>query len=178
MSVSQTASGADRVTVRLHPAELGMVQVRIERGQDGATQVTVTAEKPGTLTLLQRDHADLHRALDQAGIPADGRTLSFHAAAVTADAGTNQGAGSQGAGSQGGDASHARTAAPHGDTADADGRGNAASQDLQGGGSRHGGQGNGSGSPNQARRHLPLGRLAAGDADATAWRRVGLDITA
>ena len=32
------------------------------------------------MTLLLRDQHDLHRALDQAGVPADGRTLSFQLA--------------------------------------------------------------------------------------------------
>lgn len=57
-----------------------MVQVRIERPVDGAVRIAVEAEKPETLRMLQRDAADLHRALDLAGVPSEGRTISFHAA--------------------------------------------------------------------------------------------------
>ena len=37
------------MTVRLHPDDLGMVQVRIERGPSGSVQVEITAEKADTL---------------------------------------------------------------------------------------------------------------------------------
>jgi hypothetical protein len=63
--------------VRLDPAELGRVQIRIERRKDGPTRVTLTAERPQTLDLLVRDQIQLHRALDQAGIPNEGRSVAF-----------------------------------------------------------------------------------------------------
>ena len=42
--------------------------------------VTLTAERPQTLDLLARDQTQLHRALDQAGVPAEGRSVTFHLA--------------------------------------------------------------------------------------------------
>jgi hypothetical protein len=79
VTLARTADGAQQMTVRLHPAELGMVQVRIGRAISGLTQIDITADKPETLLALQRDQPALHRTLDQAGMPSAGRTISFHA---------------------------------------------------------------------------------------------------
>ena len=70
--------------LRLDPGELGHLDIRIERSASGSTAVHMTAEKPETLALLVRDEAQLHRALDQAGVPAQGRSVTFHL--TTADA--------------------------------------------------------------------------------------------
>jgi hypothetical protein len=83
ITLAKSALGGEQMTVRLHPAELGMVQVRIERSAFGAAHIELTANEPETLQALQRDQSALHRALDGAGIPAAGRTLSFHAAQPT-----------------------------------------------------------------------------------------------
>jgi flagellar hook-length control protein FliK len=80
LTLAKTQDGDQLMTVRLHPADLGMVQVRIERSPFGSTQVEITAAKSDTLQVLQRDQAQLHRTLDDAGIPASGRTLTFHIA--------------------------------------------------------------------------------------------------
>ena len=86
------------LTIRLDPAELGRVQVRIERPTDGPAKVELAVERPDTLLLLLRDQTQLHRALDLAGVPPEGRTLHFSlappdpGAAPRADAG---GSGSQ-----------------------------------------------------------------------------------
>jgi len=72
--------GTRQVTVRLDPAELGRLQIRLVQPKDGPAQVTVTAERPQTLDLLVRDQARLSRALDQAGVPAEGRSVTFHLA--------------------------------------------------------------------------------------------------
>ncbi len=77
--LAKSALGGEQMTVRLHPAELGMVQVRIERAASGAAHIELTADDPKTLQALQQDQPALHRALDGAGIPAAGRTLTFHA---------------------------------------------------------------------------------------------------
>ena len=45
--------------------------------KDGPAQVTVTAERPQTLDLLVRDQARLSRALDQAGVRAEGRSVDL-----------------------------------------------------------------------------------------------------
>ncbi len=68
------------MTLRLEPAELGQVQIRIDRPQDAPAQVDISVQRPETLTLLLRDQPQLQRALDQAGVPADGRSLTLHIA--------------------------------------------------------------------------------------------------
>jgi hypothetical protein len=64
----------DRSALRiaLEPPELGRVEVRIIRGSDGEDSVRILVERPETLALLQRDRAELGRALDQAGMQAGG----------------------------------------------------------------------------------------------------------
>jgi flagellar hook-length control protein FliK len=78
LTLAKAADGSQQMTVRLHPADLGMVQVRIASAVSGATQIEITAQHPATLQALQRDQPQLHRTLDQAGIPAGGRTVTFH----------------------------------------------------------------------------------------------------
>ncbi len=76
--------GAQRLTVRLDPPELGHVQVRIDRPPEAAARVEITVEKPETLTLLLRDQPQLQHALDLAGVPAEGRSVTFHIASPEA----------------------------------------------------------------------------------------------
>jgi hypothetical protein len=78
VTLATTTSGNHQMTVRLNPDGLGTVQVRIERTASGETQIAVTADKAATLQALQRDQPQLSRALDQAGIPAAGRSMTFH----------------------------------------------------------------------------------------------------
>jgi flagellar hook-length control protein FliK len=80
VQMAHTADGTQRLTVRLTPPDLGQVQIRIDRPTDAAAHVDITVEKPETLTLLLRDQPQLQRALDQAGVPAEGRSVSFHVA--------------------------------------------------------------------------------------------------
>ena len=70
------AGGTAKLSVTLDPAELGRVEISIERTGDTA-EVRVFAERPETLMLLQRDQRELDRALTQAGMGTDGRSLSF-----------------------------------------------------------------------------------------------------
>lgn len=72
------ASGLDRIVIRLHPADLGRVEVKLEVARDGRAMVTVWADKPETLELLQRDARSLERALEQAGLRTDSESLSFN----------------------------------------------------------------------------------------------------
>ncbi|MGI4945374.1 MAG: flagellar hook-length control protein FliK, partial [Janthinobacterium lividum] len=78
-AAAAAATGPSHVVVRLDPAELGRVQVGILRQPDGASRIELVAERPETLQLLMRDQPALHRALDLAGVPAEGRTLHFQA---------------------------------------------------------------------------------------------------
>ncbi len=71
------APDGGRLTLRLNPVELGQVDIQIDRAADGSAAVHVTAERPETLQLLISDQAQLHHALDSAGLPQEGRTLSL-----------------------------------------------------------------------------------------------------
>jgi hypothetical protein len=70
------------MTIRLDPPELGHVQIRIDRPVEAPAHVEITVEKPETLNLLLRDQPQLQRALDQAGVPPDGRSVTIHMAAA------------------------------------------------------------------------------------------------
>ncbi len=70
--------GVDRLTLRLKPASLGRVEVRMDISQDGHVQAVVTADRPETLAMLQRDARTLAQALQDAGLQADGDSLEFN----------------------------------------------------------------------------------------------------
>jgi hypothetical protein len=99
-SIAQASDGSSRLTLRLDPAELGHVEIRIERPHDAPARVEITADRPETLALLQRDQPQLQRALDQAGVPAD-RSLTFHAGGTGTASGDTGGQGAFGAGTSG-----------------------------------------------------------------------------
>ncbi len=98
-----SGAGARQITIHLTPGTLGAVQVRIERGTDGAATITLQAEKAETLHALQQDSAHLHEALDRAGLPSAGRQVSYELAQNQASAGAASATG-PGVG-QGGDQS-------------------------------------------------------------------------
>lgn len=81
IGILQQPDGQQSVTVRLQPAELGQVQIRIDQTVAGAAHIDITAERPETLQLLQRDEPRLQQVLDQAGIQSTGRTVSFQMSA-------------------------------------------------------------------------------------------------
>ena len=56
------------LTLQLDPPELGRVQVKLEFGADKALKTVVTAEKPETFMMMQRDVQALERALQDAGL--------------------------------------------------------------------------------------------------------------
>jgi hypothetical protein len=81
MSLVQTPGGNQRLTLHLEPATLGHLQIQIDRAPDATARVDITVQRPQTLELLLRDQPQLQRALDQAGVPQEGRTLTLHLAA-------------------------------------------------------------------------------------------------
>lgn len=85
VSLATGAGGSHSMTLRLDPASLGAVQIRIDRSDDAPARVDITADRPETLALLQSDQHHLQQALDQAGVPAEGRQLNFHTAAPSPD---------------------------------------------------------------------------------------------
>jgi flagellar hook-length control protein FliK len=65
------------MTLQLHPAELGRLDIKLKFGKDGTIKAQLTADKPETLALLQKDSAHLQRALQAAGFDIDDSSLSF-----------------------------------------------------------------------------------------------------
>ncbi len=82
-SPAQVAAAASHVTtIQITPVELGRVDIRIERLDDGPAKIQLVAERPETLSRLVHDQSQLHQALDQAGIPQAGRMLDFSLAPI------------------------------------------------------------------------------------------------
>jgi flagellar hook-length control protein FliK len=71
-------AGNDKISIQLKPADLGRVDVQMEVGHDGRVTAVVTADNKSTLDLLQKDSKELQQALQQAGLQADGDSLSFN----------------------------------------------------------------------------------------------------
>ena len=94
VAITHASNGAQRLTVRLQPAELGQVEIRVDRTAGAPVRVEITVQRPETLTLLLRDQPQLQRTLDQAGLPPDDRSLTFHVAAPVPPAGATPGSGS------------------------------------------------------------------------------------
>jgi hypothetical protein len=86
------AAGSQQITVRLAPTELGRVDIRIDRTAGGGATVQVLVERPETLKLLQADQPHLNQALDNAGVPQEGRSLSL-SLALPDPGGSNPGGG-------------------------------------------------------------------------------------
>jgi hypothetical protein len=71
------AGTPERLTLTLDPQELGRIEVEVAREGERRVAIAVLAERPETLHLLMRDAAILDRALAQAGVGAEGRSLAF-----------------------------------------------------------------------------------------------------
>ncbi|MDP3077331.1 flagellar hook-length control protein FliK [Bradyrhizobium sp.] len=70
-------SGKSRFDIRLDPAELGRIDVRIDIDRNGLVTSHLMVEKPETLALLRQDAAQLQRALDDAGLSTGNSGLQF-----------------------------------------------------------------------------------------------------
>lgn len=70
-------NGTNRFEIRLDPAELGRIDVRMELGNDGRVQAHLTVEKPETLEMLQRDARSLEKALSDAGLDMENGSLGY-----------------------------------------------------------------------------------------------------
>jgi len=75
--VRQLEAGVSRFEIRLDPPELGRIDVKMSVRADGHVSAQLTADRPDTLELLQRDARVLQRALSDAGLTMDSGSLSF-----------------------------------------------------------------------------------------------------
>lgn len=97
VAIARSPDGRQQLNLQLQPPDLGRVDIQIDRPAEGAAKVSLIVAQPTTLLLLLRDQPALHKALDNAGVAAEGRTVSFHLAPTagpspgraTADAGTD-----------------------------------------------------------------------------------------
>ncbi len=72
------AAGRDEVMIRLSPAEMGRIDVRLTFDAKGALHATVNADSPQALDMLRRDASELGRSLADAGIRTDSSSFSFN----------------------------------------------------------------------------------------------------
>jgi flagellar hook-length control protein FliK len=78
LQIAVTAqSGRSRFEIRLDPAELGRIDVRIDVDRHGQVTSHLTVEKPDTLAMLRQDAPQLQRALDSAGFKTGDGGLQF-----------------------------------------------------------------------------------------------------
>jgi flagellar hook-length control protein FliK len=70
-------SGNSRFEIRLDPADLGRIDVRIDVDRTGQVTSHLTVEKPETLSLLRQDAPQLQQALNDAGLKTGSGGLQF-----------------------------------------------------------------------------------------------------
>ena len=71
------AAKVDSFTLQLDPADLGRLDVELKFHRDGSVQAHLSADRPETLAMLQKDSAHLERILQQAGFDTKDGALSF-----------------------------------------------------------------------------------------------------
>jgi flagellar hook-length control protein FliK len=70
-------SGKTRFELRLDPADLGRIDVRIDVDRSGQVTSHLTVEKPETLSMLRQDAPQLQQALNDAGLKTGSNGLQF-----------------------------------------------------------------------------------------------------
>ncbi|WP_213775904.1 flagellar hook-length control protein FliK [Bradyrhizobium sp. dw_78] len=70
-------NGKSSFEIRLDPADLGRIDVRINVDSTGQMTSHLTVEKPETLSMLQQDAPQLQRALNDAGFKTGDSGLQF-----------------------------------------------------------------------------------------------------
>lgn len=78
LQIQRNASAkVDSFTMQLDPADLGRLDVELKFHRDGSVQAHLSADRPETLAMLQKDSAHLERILQQAGFDTKDGSLSF-----------------------------------------------------------------------------------------------------
>jgi len=70
--------GLQQITIQLDPLDLGRVEVKMQVGADGQTQISFIADKASTFDSLSRDARMLEQSLHEAGIKADTGSMQFN----------------------------------------------------------------------------------------------------
>ena len=74
---SKVMSGKNQFDIRLDPAELGRIHVRLDVDRDGNVVTHMIADRSDTLDMLRKDTAGLERALQDAGLKTSDNSLQF-----------------------------------------------------------------------------------------------------
>ena len=74
---TRNISGASSFAIRLDPADLGRIDVRLDVDKHGQVTSHLTVEKPETLAMLRQDAPQLQRALNDAGLKTSDSALQF-----------------------------------------------------------------------------------------------------
>lgn len=69
--------GENRFEIRLDPAELGKIDVKLTIGSDGQARAHLFVERPETMDFLMRDQRMLERTLQQSGLQLEDKGLEF-----------------------------------------------------------------------------------------------------
>ena len=92
----KSLAGINHFEIRLSPDDLGQIDVRLDIDGAGHVKARLVVDRPETLAFLQRDSAELHQALEQAGLKTqDGAvTMSLRdGSGQTSPQASDQGAG-------------------------------------------------------------------------------------
>jgi flagellar hook-length control protein FliK len=73
----QAGEGPGGVQIRMDPAELGRIHVRLSFDEGGSLRAVVGADSPQVLEALRRDAGELGRALADAGVRTDAQSFRF-----------------------------------------------------------------------------------------------------
>lgn len=73
----RVSAGGDELLIRLDPAELGRINIRMSVNEQGHLRAVVAAEAPAVLDAIRGDVSELNRALEQAGVRTDSQSFRF-----------------------------------------------------------------------------------------------------
>lgn len=73
----RVATGGDELVIRLDPAELGRINIRMSVNEHGQLRATVAADLPSVVEAIRNDVPELSRALEQAGLRTDSQSFRF-----------------------------------------------------------------------------------------------------
>jgi len=75
--VRQFEAGNTKFQIRLDPADLGRIDVKLDLDKSGTVNAHMVVERPETLDLMMRDQRALQQALQQAGLDTSKTSLEF-----------------------------------------------------------------------------------------------------
>ncbi len=76
--VKASQVGKTEFTIRLDPAELGRIEIKLHMDHDGKVQAVLSSDNPQTHDLLRREAGSLAKALTDSGLKTEGSALSFN----------------------------------------------------------------------------------------------------